>query len=91
MKMTIKNIGNDVAYNISWSITIDGDFIILGGQSAGLILGTLDPGEEITVGKTRLILGLGHTEITGNSWADNAPKVSASLRGILLLFFFYLE
>ncbi len=91
MKMTVKNIGNDVAYNVSWSITIDGDFIILGGQSSGLIIGTLEPDQEITVGKTRLILGFGHTEITGAAWADNAPKVLADIRGILLLFFFYLE
>jgi hypothetical protein len=90
MKMTVKNIGNGVAYNMSWNITIDGNFIILGGQSSGIILETLEPGQEITVGKTQLILGLGRTKITGTACADNAPKVSANIKGILLLFFFYL-
>jgi hypothetical protein len=91
MKMTVKNIGTNVAYNISWILTIDGKFIILGKQSSGLILGKLEPSQEITVGKTRLILGFGHTKITGDAWADNAPKVSANIRGMMLLFFFYLE
>lgn len=91
MKMKIKNVGDVAACNVSWNIIINGDFIIIGRSSSGMILGTLEPGQEITVGKKELLLGLGHTEITGTTWADNAPEVSENIDGVLLLFFFFPE
>jgi hypothetical protein len=90
MKMKIKNVGDVAALNVSWNIIINGDFIILGRSSSGMILGALEPGQEITVGKNGLLIGLGHTEITGTTWADNAPEVSENIDGVLLLFFFFL-
>jgi len=89
MKMKIKNVGYIAARNVSWNIIINGDFIILGRSSSGMILGTLEPDQEITVGKKELLLGLGHTEITATTWADNAPEVSKNINGVLLLFFFF--
>jgi len=86
MMMTIKNIGNATAYNVSWSTTKDG-FLIFWRDSSGVVLEPLEPGQEITVGKKQLLLGFGNFEIIGTAWADNAPMVSAKLTGKIILFF----
>jgi hypothetical protein len=91
MTMTIKNVGNAPALNVSWSITVDEGLIFIGRSSSGLLLGPLEPGQEITVGQNKLLMGFGYIEITHAAWADNAPMVSAKLTGRLLLFFFHSE
>jgi len=88
MTMKIKNVGNATALNVSWSITVKGRFIFVGKDYYGILLGPLEPDQEITVGQRQLLLGFGYIEITGTSWADNAPMVSAKLTGRLLLYFF---
>jgi hypothetical protein len=87
MIMTIKNIGNATAYNVSWRITTKGGFLIFWRDSSGVVLEPLEPGQEITVGKKQLLLGLGSFEIIGSAWADNAPMISVSHTAKLLLFF----
>jgi hypothetical protein len=88
MIMTIKNIGNTTAFNVYWNITVKGGFIVLARIYFGVVLGPLEPGQEIIVGQKQLLLGFGYIQIIGNAWADNAPIVSANLTGRLLLFFF---
>jgi hypothetical protein len=85
---TIKNIGNAPAFNVSWSITINGGFILIGKSSSGVILGPLDPGQEIIVRSSKFLLGFGKIEITFAAWADNAPMVTIKIAGRLLLYFF---
>jgi len=84
---TIKNIGNAAAFNVSWSITINGGLILIGKSSSGVILGPFEPGQEIIVRSSRFLLGFGKIEITFVTWADNAPMVSAKLNAKLILFF----
>ncbi len=88
LKMTIKNTGDALAYNVSYSITVKGRFIFLGRSISGLVIRSLEPSEEITVGKQRLLLGFGSIAVIGIAWADNAPLVSEKLTGKLVLFFF---
>lgn len=91
MKMTIQNVGNAAALNVSWSITVDGRFIFIGRSYYGVVIGTLEPGNEILVGQRTFLLGFGYLVITGATWADNAPMVSATCPGTLLGVFFYPE
>ena len=82
----IKNIGNKTAFNVQWSITVEGGFVLIGKESSGTILKPLLPDEEVTI-TTGIILGFGKIMITVAAWADNAPLVSKSTSGFLLLFF----
>jgi len=83
----IKNIGNATAFNVSWSITVKGGFIFIGKDFSGVILGPLEPGQEIIAGSIGFILGFGNIEITYAAWADNAPYISISISGLLILFY----
>jgi hypothetical protein len=85
---TIKNIGNAAAFNVSWSITVNGGIILIGTSSSGVILGPLGPGQEIMVRSSKFLLGFGKIEITFAAWADNAPMVTVKIAGRLLLYFF---
>jgi len=86
---TIKNVGNATAFNVSWSITVTvkGGFIFIGKSTSGIILGPLEPGQEIIVKSKYFLLGFGNIEITYAAWADNAPYVSISISGMLILFY----
>ena len=83
---TIKNIGNNTAFNVQWKITIDGGLVILGKESSGTIPKPLLVGEETKV-SSNFVLGFGKIMITVAAWADNAPLVSKSTPGFLFLFF----
>lgn len=91
MGMKIKNVGDVSACNVSWSIVIDGTFIIPRRAYSGVVLGFLEPGQEMTIGKREFLFGLGPIQITGTTWADNAGMVSAEIKGKLLFFFFFPE
>jgi len=82
----IKNIGNKTAFNVQWKIAIDGGFILLGWEFSGTIPKPLLSGEETTV-SSGIVFGFGPIMITVAVWADNAPLVSGTISGFLLLFF----
>ena len=92
--MTIKNIGDAPAYNVSWSIkpTVKEGFLFLGKNTlSGTVTGSLEPGQEITVGQKQFLLGFGSIEIVGTAWANNAPLVLEKRTGRLLLIFYTQE
>ncbi len=86
---TIKNIGNNTAFNVQWEITIEGGLIIFGRHSSGPLLKPLLPGKESTV-STSFILGFGPIKITTVVGADNALFVSRTIGGFLFFFFYQL-
>ncbi len=65
VKGVIKNIGNGIANDVNWSITLNGGFILFGKESTGSIE-SIPVGGEISF-KSNLIIGLGKTEflVTG--------------------------
>jgi len=82
----IKNVGNTTAFNVQWMITIKGGLVFLGRKSSGGVPKPLLPDEE-TVTSGLVLFGFGRIEITVAAWADNAPLVSGTISGFLLLFF----
>jgi hypothetical protein len=91
LKMTIKNIGDAPADNVSWNITVTvkKGFIFPGRFFSGIVIGSLEPDQESTVGRKQVLLGFGSIEILGATWAENAPLVSEKLTGRLLGIFFF--
>lgn len=86
IKVVIKNIGEEDAYNISWNINITGN-IFLGKETSGSFSEPLHPGEEQTL-RSSLFIGLGLIRITASARALNAEEVTATLDGFIFLFLF---
>jgi parallel beta-helix repeat protein len=82
----IKNIGNHTALNVQWNIRVEGGFVLLGTDSSGTIPKPILAGEEGDI-TTGIILGFSPITITVAVWADNAPYISRTTPGLLLLFF----
>ncbi len=82
----IKNIGNKTAFNVQWKIGIEGGIFVFGRNSSGTIPRPLLSGEEVSLA-SELILGFGAITISVEVWADNAPKISSTNSGFLVLFF----
>ena len=70
VKAVIKNTGDGVATNVSWSIKLTGGLIILGKDTSGTIASLNASGEQTV--SSKLILGFGKTVIT--VIADTATK-----------------
>ena len=86
--ITIKNIGNKTAFNLQWNFSLDGGIILHGRYSSGTLPNPLLPGEEMSV-SSNMVFGLGRIQITIITWADNAPVISITSPGFLLLFFVF--
>jgi hypothetical protein len=61
-KVTIHNIGLADAYDVNWTLTLDGGWIFLGKQSSGTI-DQIPANESVTV-NSNLIVGIGDTTFT---------------------------
>jgi len=88
--VVIKNIGNETAWDVCWSVTVKGGIL---GFINKTIEGTFDelpPGEEIIV-KIGLIFGLGQIVISARAWAANAKEVSFEVSGFLFFIFFIIR
>jgi len=83
---SIKNIGNATAFYVHWSIIVDGRMVFIGRESSGTLAKPLLPGEEAYT-SSKFIVGFGSIILTVAVWADNAPYLSVSKPGKLLLFF----
>jgi hypothetical protein len=84
IKTEIRNIGNYNAQGVNWSITFDGNTIILGNE-------TIDKIQNLSVGlsesvSSKFILGLGKCKITIIAEASNAPRTSKIIDGFIIFF-----
>jgi hypothetical protein len=61
VRMHAKNIENETAYNVSWSIDLEGGIIFVGRHNDGVI-NEIAPGESVSVGQTTLF-GIGRNVV----------------------------
>ncbi|MCK4332957.1 MAG: PKD domain-containing protein [Thermoplasmatales archaeon] len=74
VKAVIKNTGNAEATDVNWCVKLEGDFILLGGNTSGDNLGIPAGGEEIV--RSSLIFGFGNVAITVT--ADEAEQTATA-------------
>ena len=80
----IENIGDETAYDVPWSIDLEGGLIFIGGNSGGTI-DVLDPGEETTV-RQKSLFGIGHNvEITVTAGVSSKKAIASWILGPLVL------
>lgn len=85
-KIIIKNIGNETAYDVNWSINIIGGvFGRINISSRGALALPLQPGEEKTA--FWVTIGFGRLKITTTASALNADEVTKETKGFVFLFF----
>ena len=82
----IHNIGEGVATNVVWTITVDGNFI-LSGQTLSGTMSTLDLNSTATI-EDSPILGFGNAIITVKVKADGVSEVIKTVNGFI--FFIYI-
>ena len=84
IKAIIKNIGEEDAYDVNWSITIEGGFILLGKDSYGVIA-EIPPGGDIEV-SSRPIIAFGPVTITIFAEIPESTDTKEADATILLFF-----
>jgi hypothetical protein len=86
-RLYLRNIGDEIAYNVTLLIEIEG-FIILGfGNHLTVGIDTLEPDEETSIVFYPIIIGIGPIRIIHTASAINADSTSITLKALLIGFF----
>lgn len=86
----IKNIGEAIAENISWNMTLNGTGYVWKGAVASGVFDTLDAnGIQIVTDKP--VFGLGKVNITVTARADNIHEVTKSAEVFLFFIFVFVK
>ena len=86
VKIIIKNIGNETAHDVNWSMTITGGIFGFIDKTIEGSFAELLPGDEL-IPKLNLFMGLGSLVIAATASASNAELVTKTKNGFILLFF----
>jgi len=81
----IRNNGTVDATNVTWSISLDGGFILLGKETIGTA-SSIAAGGELPI-KSQLILGLGKPTITVSASCSEGASVQKTVSGFVLFVF----
>ena len=84
---TITNIGDVTAWDVEWIITVQGGIFGLINMTIPDIVPELNVGESLHI-PIGPMFGLGQVTITAKAWALNAPEVTDSLDGFVIIIFF---
>ena len=76
----IKNIGDEPANNVAWSITIEAPLIFMGGESSGTI-DVLPPEESVIL--SGFVFGFGPVTITISITIDGSDPLEFTFNGFL--------
>ena len=88
-RLYLKNIGDEIAYNVTLLIEIEG-FIILGfGNNLTVGIDALEPDEETSIVFYPIVIGIGPIKIIHTASAINADSTSITLNAVLIGFFIF--
>ena len=85
----LKNIGDEIAYNVTLLFEIKGLIILGFGNNLIAGIGTLEPDEEISIVFYPIVIGLGPIRIIPTASAINADSTSITLKAVLIGFFIF--
>lgn len=85
VKAHIKNIGNETAHDVNWSVTITGGIFGFIDKTIDGSITEIFPGEEL-IPEINLFIGLGPLVIAATASASNAEVVTMTKNGFILLF-----
>ena len=85
----ITNIGTANATNVTYSMVLEGGFILM-GENLTENIGTLEPGNTSAMFNIPII-GLGKVNITASVKADTVEKITKRGKGFILLIWFFLN
>jgi len=86
-KILVKNFRSTTAFDVHWTLTLNGGKLICPREYSGIIKPIL-PNETIAILPGFFFFGLGTIEINTTVWAENAPIFTEEINGFLFLFFF---
>jgi len=86
-KLLIRNFLSTTAFDVHWTLTLDGGKLICPREYSGGIK-PIPPNEEVTILPGFFFFGFGAVEINVTVWAENTPTVTERINGFLFLFFF---
>lgn len=81
----VKNTGNESATNVSWSIIISGNLLLLGKPASGIIP-TIAPNASAQI-KTGLLIGFGKIVFIANATCKEGATYQEDMNGFILLFY----
>jgi hypothetical protein len=86
VKCEIENTGGVTANNVNYTISLDGGFILIGGESSDII-DSIPAGDKVTF-KSDLIIGFGETDVTVTAnepyGSNDQRKQGAKMWGIYI-------
>ena len=84
--VVITNIGDAIAWELEWTITVQGGILDLINMNVTDTVPELGVNESITV-SSGIMFGFGPVKITATAKALNAPEVSDSIDGFIIFIF----
>jgi hypothetical protein len=81
----VNNIGEGIATNVVWSITVDGNFILSGNTFSGTMT-TLDVDSTATI-ENSPVIGFGNVIITIKIKADGVSEITKTVDGFVFLIY----
>ena len=88
-RLYLKNIGDEIAYNVTLLIEIKGLIILGFGDDLTVGIDTLKPSQEISIVFYPILIGLGPIRIIHTASAINADSTSITLKAVLIGFFIF--
>ena len=86
---TIKNIGGEAARNITWSIDLDGSYILVGGSTGcPTLIPSIEPNQTLQINSRddKFIFGFGKTNIDITVNVEGQISISETVTGFALGF-----